>query len=342
MSEKDNNLNGDFSEFLRYREGVMTDREKNAFERRLQKDSFAEEAAEGFDTITSSEARHDMDLLIGKMKPGKGVTKRLLWYSAAASAALLAVISSVWISIERKSSTDLITEAVVEERAFEISRPGPITEPFDQEAEAIQASAEEKKSVVISGQLQAEPESPLESAAAQLAPVKADQALVRDSSAGERAREIREFTISDQRFVPVALRAKTDAELMAAYDTVTPASDEIIVVGYGKKARSTEDEAVNAAYTPPEPVSGKAGFNKYLQDNIRRPDGETEGQRVVVVTGFRVDSKGTIDSIWILRSPSKAFSDEAIRLIMEGPEWKPAVESGVRINDEVMVRIVFR
>ena len=342
MSEKDNNINGSFSEFLRYREGRMAEREKNAFERKLQKDPFAEEATEGFEKITASEARHDMDLLIKRMTPGKGETKRYIWYGAAASVALLAVISSVWILIEKPRQSDHVTQAMVEKRAFEISRPDPITGPVDQEAEAMHARAEEKKSVVITLQPSAEPESPLQSTAAQLAMVKAEQALVQDSPAGEREREIREYATIDQRFAPVALRAKTDAELMAAHDTANYASDEIIVVGYGKRARIEEAEAVNAGYTPPDPVSGKADFNKYLQDNIRRPDGETEGQRVVVVAGFRVDSKGTIDSIWIVRSPSKAFSDEAVRLIMEGPEWKPAVENGVRINDEVRVRIVFR
>jgi TonB family protein len=63
---------------------------------------------------------------------------------------------------------------------------------------------------------------------------------------------------------------------------------------------------------------------------------------VVVVLNFRVDTEGKIDSIRIIRSPNKNFSDEAIRLIKEGPGWKPAEENGKTINDEVRIRIVFR
>ena len=93
---------------------------------------------------------------------------------------------------------------------------------------------------------------------------------------------------------------------------------------------------------PPRPENGKADFNKYIEDNLKRPDTETDGQRVVVVVNFKVDMKGKIDSIKVIKSPGKFFSDEAIRLIKEGPAWKPAEENGKVIDDEVRIRIVFK
>jgi len=57
---------------------------------------------------------------------------------------------------------------------------------------------------------------------------------------------------------------------------------------------------------------------------------------------FKVDAEGKIDSIKIIRSPGKNFSDEAIRLIKEGPAWKPAEENGKRIDDGIKIKIVFK
>ena len=94
---------------------------------------------------------------------------------------------------------------------------------------------------------------------------------------------------------------------------------EVVVVGYGVKGAGNEaEEAVNQ-YNPPHPTNGRADFDKYIRENIRRPDSTTAGQRVVVVLNFKVDADGKIDSIRVIRSPGKNFSDEAIRLIREGP-----------------------
>ena len=102
-----------------------------------------------------------------------------------------------------------------------------------------------------------------------------------------------------------------------------------------------EKEDTIPGYTPPLPVNGRIHFDKYMQDNIRRPDTTTAGQSVVVVLNFLVTTDGKIDSIIVVRSPGKIFSDEAIRMIKEGPEWKPAVKNGKTINDEVRIRIIF-
>ena len=115
--------------------------------------------------------------------------------------------------------------------------------------------------------------------------------------------------------------------------------NEVVVVGYG--TRGDIDEVTNN-YTPPLPVNGRSAFDKYIRDNIRRPDTTTSGQRVVVVLNFNVNPDGKIDRLKVLRSPARIFSDEAIRLIMEGPAWKPAEENGKTIPDEVSVRIVFK
>ncbi len=73
-----------------------------------------------------------------------------------------------------------------------------------------------------------------------------------------------------------------------------------------------------------------------------RPDTATAGQRNVVVLSFVVSETGNIDSIEVVRSKGRIYSDEAIRLLKEGPAWKPAIEYGIEKSERVRLRIVFR
>jgi TonB family protein len=136
--------------------------------------------------------------------------------------------------------------------------------------------------------------------------------------------------------------AKTDSQFQVRLDPSVSALSEAVVVGYGVKRAESEKEEAIAGYVPPQPANGKADFDKYIQENLHRPDTATAGQRIVVVVSFLVHTDGRTDSIKIVRSPGRSFSDEAIRLIKSGPSWKPAEENGKKTEDEVRVRIVFR
>jgi len=61
-----------------------------------------------------------------------------------------------------------------------------------------------------------------------------------------------------------------------------------------------------------------------------------------VVLGFLVRRDGSIDSINIVRSPGKLFSDEAIRVLKSGPLWNPAKDKGNTVEEYVRLRLVFR
>lgn len=135
-------------------------------------------------------------------------------------------------------------------------------------------------------------------------------------------------------------KAKSDSQVQVKLDPAVSALNEVVVVGYGIK--KAEAEAENEDYVPPQPVNGKSEFDKYIRENIHRPDTVTTGQRIVVVVSFLVRTDGSIDSIRIFRSPGKLFSNEAIRLIRSGPSWMPARDNGKKIDDEVRVRVVFR
>jgi TonB family protein len=137
-------------------------------------------------------------------------------------------------------------------------------------------------------------------------------------------------------------KAKTDVQNQVNPDSDLSALNEVVVVGYGTKKSESEKEDVFTGYVPPQPLNGKAEFDKYVQTNLHRPDSTTDSHRIVVVISFLVRTDGSVDSIRIIRSPGKRFSDEAIRVIKSGPYWKPAEDNGKPIEDNVRMRIVFK
>ncbi len=60
-----------------------------------------------------------------------------------------------------------------------------------------------------------------------------------------------------------------------------------------------------------------------------------------VVVSFNVDEKGRVGNIWIVRSYSSAYDQEAIRLISNMPDWKPATKENKPVKSKLLFQIVF-
>jgi len=413
MSEKNKSENEHLPDFLRYRQNKMTDRERNAFERRLQKDPFSEEASEGFEGIDPDLAEKDVSELSNSLKKRTGKKLRVIWYRIAASVAVLMILSTVFIITYKRKEPEQLAYSPGGQKKEEIQilKEEPVTENLEYAAlpseEKQKADIDQKRSSQLparsadaAGKSEMKDENrEVQIEIARLEAIRAAEAGKPDEVIGtekglrpkpEMARETRAvysqirgriISSEDNEPIPGATiiikgtdkGAITDAEgnfsirsedavnriLVANFVGMEPkefnaveetsmeirldpsvyALSEVVVVGYG--ARDAADEAVNE-YTPPLPANGRSAFDKYIRDNIRRPDTTTSGQRVVVVLNFNVNPDGKIDSIKVIRSPGKIFSDEAIRLIREGPAWKPAEENSKTINDEVRIRIVFK
>ena len=410
MQAKNKNGNNKAPDFLRYHGKGMTDKERNAFEKNLQRDPFASEASEGFESIDPSRAKNDLLRIRKLIKRRISGKPKLIWYSIAASVALLMILSSLFIFIQKEKTSEQISYSPVPPVSKDIPVVKPLEktdetagmikpetsvpekskkEPFEtqkSESKSIQQSDIKKEEIS-----DAKPEGLMIAEAKETDKlIAADEVLAPKPVQAKRASGIynnirgRIISSEDNQPIPGAsvivkgtdkgtmtdtggnfsliaedagnrmlvanfvgmeskeFKAVQDTSLEIKLEPSLAALNEIVVVGYGKKARNYEAEDEETGYLPPQPENGKADFNKYIEDNLRRPDTETDGQRVVVVVNFRVDMKGKIDSIKVIKSPGKIFSDEAVRLIKEGPAWKPAEENGKVIDDEVRIRIVFK
>lgn len=143
----------------------------------------------------------------------------------------------------------------------------------------------------------------------------------------------------------------TSKELEVVLEPDLLALDEVVVVGYGVSKRSSVTGAMqevsveslinNRDYKPAGPVGGNRQFGSYIQSKLRFPE-QSDIKRAVVILSFIVDSKGRPKNISVLSSPGKDFSDEAIRLLIEGPDWYPATLADEYIEVVSQIRIVMK
>jgi hypothetical protein len=346
MKEKNKNKNNSLSEFIRYTRGEMTKREENAFQRKLQKDPFAEEATEGFSQISSREAVDDLHRLGRQLKKRISPGQRTVYYSIAASVAVLMMISSVYLIVERKIPARQLSKSTVNTAPQEkAADSNPVTEPLVAESKNEIAVLENVPEQVITDD---KIEAVISSNTVNLPAAGKTEALAlvekKDSNLYIAENKITEAPAAAVKQDNAVLK---EAEIKADKDL--PALDEAVVVAYSavKSSRAVAgavNKAENAevSYNPPQPVNGKESFDNYIRENIQKPAILSSGQSATVIATFIVRNTGSLDSIKVVSSPDNEFSQEAIRLIKEGPSWKPAESNGEKIDDEVRVLIVFK
>jgi len=105
---------------------------------------------------------------------------------------------------------------------------------------------------------------------------------------------------------------------------------EVVVSGYG---RVDDDES--PAYQGPTPEGGKREFKSYILKSVRYPI-TAGGVKGKVRVSFVVKTDGTLTDFKIIKKLHPDCDNEAIRVIMAGPQWKPASDNkDTRVKVEV-------
>ena len=145
------------------------------------------------------------------------------------------------------------------------------------------------------------------------------------------------------------LEVKPGMNIEMALEPDMMALEEVVVTGYGISGRSSSIEVTEIdmeedrpLFIAPEPECGMKLYREYIEKEQVFPSDWLESDREVVRIKFDVLTEGTITNIEIVRSPSESFSEEAKRLLLEGPAWKPALSDDNPYVDSVRLRIVFR
>ncbi|QJB34247.1 energy transducer TonB [Chitinophaga oryzae] len=87
--------------------------------------------------------------------------------------------------------------------------------------------------------------------------------------------------------------------------------------------------------TQPAPVNGRVAYEQYLLEHTANPGGFNG----IVRIGFTVMPDSTLQDIKVIQSLNAACDAEAVRVVKEGPAWKPAAD-GKPAN--VTLEIIFR
>jgi len=313
MQGRNKNNKISLADIIRYRDDKMNGRERNAFERELQKDPFADDAAEGFSMITPKTAADDMSELKERLMAATRKKSLHLFYRIAASFAVLVLITSVFVITRHEKQTVSLSQ--------NLSLPS--------EAPALAAGPEQPET---------QPVKPAAGGRPSLSPAIAGRAEEKDkkSTDDEIVREIRVPERKEAENVNPELLVTSDNDINRTLSTPKASG---IALSEGKSEKAKMEPGLS--YESPQPVPGRDSFNLYLEKNIRYPIQEKSGQQVVILS-FLVKKDSTISRIRIISSPGDEYSREAIRLIEEGPVWRPAMRNSIITEDSVSVNVVFR
>jgi TonB family protein len=107
---------------------------------------------------------------------------------------------------------------------------------------------------------------------------------------------------------------------------------DVVVVGYGE-ANKSRDPAIT-------PLGGMDEFNRYVKENLRRPD--TTRREAVVKVECVVQADGSLSNFVIRKSAGEVYDREVIRVLKEGPRWQPAKQQGKAVPKKVTLRVPFK
>ncbi len=142
-----------------------------------------------------------------------------------------------------------------------------------------------------------------------------------------------------------------DTNIQLVMQPAAMALDEVVMVGegihhagaptgaYSVVKRGDDQKGSSRAA---QPIGGYDAFKNYIEESIQFPDVEASTEREVVVIKFTVTPTGDQSDFIALRSPGEPFTQEAIRLIKEGPAWNPGYNENGNSAEIVRLRFVFK
>jgi TonB family protein len=94
--------------------------------------------------------------------------------------------------------------------------------------------------------------------------------------------------------------------------------------------------------TQPSFPGGTQNFLQYLAANIRYPAEDRKNNvQGRAVAQFVVEKDGSLTDIKVIRSPSAAMGEEAVRVLSNSPKWEPGKQNGGAVRSQYTVPINF-
>ncbi|HDZ41589.1 MAG TPA: hypothetical protein ENH59_07925 [Bacteroidetes bacterium] len=329
MKENRKNNKRHIEDIKRYLNDEMTPGERNSFERKLESDPFLSGAVEGYAHIDGGEAAEDIDALQKRIK-SRTKRKSTLVYRVAAAIVALLVISSVLLVKNFRQTGQQIAEnrEMTEKKAPEL----PLGDPSESKPGTTEDLAPGKQEVT-----DPDTEKPETGSMDTGRNIVIEHEII---PAVDKVEDVEETVdLSD---LVAAGKAEKAGEIEAD-DRDTGVTDERVTLK--KAARVDEVVALKMAAIEmsrdARPLIEQEEYREYLAEKQVYPSGYKHMGRVTVSMEIIVNPDGSTGEIRVLESPGKAFSDEAIRLVREGPAWLPALKDGEAVRDTVKLELIF-
>lgn len=344
-----------------YLQDRMTEAERHAFEREMQRDPFLADAVEGFSGKDSNLVFTDLANIRNRVeKPKKN--RRFILYAAAS--VLLLIVSSVVLfnmqenvipvvsesknqeevkitektTIEKsaiKAPQQIISERTRQEKEITIVENELIVEDFEMKSNLVDENNAINSTELISVNEEAPKETPQHGRKVEFSKTVANSSesivvstpIILDSSKAAPAKSVK----------------KADAVMLDSEKL-----EEVVVVGYGIQKKSSQTGAVSSVKSKQvidgkaSPVGGWEAFNEYLKTELQSPNIGSPSEKTIVKLSFVVSSTGNKEQFEILKGENDRYNEEAIRIITDGPAWIPEIKNGIPEISVVKLRLVFQ
>lgn len=122
---------------------------------------------------------------------------------------------------------------------------------------------------------------------------------------------------------------------------------EIVIdqpTGEGEKAAEIVDD--NKVYVAVEvqagPTGGMQGFYKKFASSFNAPEVDEGVSQIRVMLSFVVEKDGSFTDVKVLRDPGYGAGKEAIRVLKNMPNWKPAIQNGRAVRSQFTLPITIQ
>jgi len=292
----------------RYIQGDRKGKEAHCIEKEAMKDPFLADALEGYEKTEGNHQREVSKLQKEITRRQKRITSKSLnkrpshlkAWSIAASI-LIVVGVGTWFLLDHSP----------------IAKDIPQTVMFEEELLAVSPEADTLRDSVE--------KIPEKTPIAQATPEKANKKEIQQIELTDHNEAIQEdaMVMSEEESAPTpqtppVMVQEAEAKVAARAVTEVPVKDESVT-------------------TSPQPVTGMQAYMDYIQRNMKRPtDEECRDVKGAVVVMFKIGQSGRPYNIRVTQGLCTSINKEAIRLIINGPDWKKG-----QTSDEATITINF-
>ena len=342
-----NDIHLTYEELVAYGQGNLSNKEMHRLELHLINCELCNEALDGIANIDETVLYKNLANIRAKTEIKSSISisiSRKQWMAMAASVALIAVVSIIFILLPDRQETTIAENSPVAEEP-------QLVEDFGSKNMVV----EDSLSIITRR----------EDSLLALADVPPPQYAARKVQAEDVIEEeAKGLGVSDLAIDDIEIATANDSAFLTDNISQEITADEIIAEEDNEAARSKKmaapvagaespvaREAVttkskletSTSYKAAEPEKGIKSYNRYLKRSLKYPyaarESKIEGNVVLELT---INTFGSITNINVVQSLGYGCDQEALRLVKDGPSWLPGSSNNTVIVDTVRVSIPFK